>query len=426
MRKIYLLLAIVVISALSLCAQSDFDYYIDFDNSTQKALSGRIYFRYSDGVYVASPKKIDSSFKIYNLKYDFTKSGQDDYIFGAADGQSPITPDSEITLGNPGNEITIGDTGAIYDATFIFDPTAKTLKIEGGSTVATQRELELNIISSTATSPQTGEITFSVDYIKPATSASPSEYTVMATYTDKNGDSAMQQMTLSGQNLTGTFNFTDLKANDLNPVLLEVSARLYGQELTDTAIAPVVTPSIPLLIGEISGHQWQADYGVEGEQFSEIADGMTYYYSVSLTGTGKFNFATSLGSSATDWATVNHSLRYAPSEALVAAPEKTWMPYTTYPASDIATPFTSNSWYPANFVPGPYIVELDYSTHSIAVVKGSIPTGVTAPETDSTPSTTDVYSISGIMLRHNVAADNAVAGLPSGLYIVNGSKIAVK
>lgn len=422
MRKIYLLsLILTVISTANAYAQADFDYYIDFDNSTSSASSGKEYFKYTDGAYVASIKKISGEFKIYSIKYNTDATGSDNLIFGAADGQSAVTPNSEITLSNPGNVMTIGGGGAIYDATFIFDPNAMTLKIEGGTSVATKRELDIDIVAAAGTSPQTGELSFALEYIKTGTSANPTEYIVTAYYTDSNGDSQQQEITLTGGEMTGTFTFTDLKAGDLNPVQLKATAEIYGNEIYDTATAPVITPNMPILVGEISGHEWQADYGITGKQFTEIPDGKTYYYTVNLTGDGKFNFVTTLGSTATDRTSADAGISYAPSEASVPAPEKTWMPYTIYKSGG-----TTNAWYPKDFTPGTYVVEFDYATKSIAVVKGDIPTGTDYVLTDNTPQKADVYSISGIVVRRNADISDATAGLPAGLYIVNGKKIAVR
>ena len=38
----------------------------------------------------------------------------------------------------------------------------------------------------------------------------------------------------------------------------------------------------------------------------------------------------------------------------------------------------------------------------------------------------DVYSLSGVKVRANVKAENAVNGLSSGIYIVGGKKVLVK
>lgn len=421
MRNFYLLFASVTLFAMSAFAQADFDYYIGSDNPDTRSIGGKIFFQYIDNAYVANIKKIDSDFKIYSLNYNPDATGQDNLVFGAADGQPQLLPKSTIKLDNPGNPISIGNTGALYEAKLIFDPAAKTLKVDGGSSIVTRSTLELEILSCTGTSPEAGQITFALQYIKTATAAVPKEFVVTAHYTDNAGDYTQQEIVVTPDNMTGTFTITDIKPGILNHVLLDAKAIVSGQTITDTAIAPLITPVLPYLVGDIAGHQWQADYGIPGTQFRKIADGNTYYYEVNLTGEGKFNFVTALGANATDWDTVYKSLSYAPSSSSVAAPEKTWMPYSTFDTGG-----TRNAWYPSDFTPGTYIVEFNYTTRSIAVVKGDVPTDTPLVETEAAPATADVYSISGIIVRKDVPAAEATTGLPAGLYIVNGKKIAVR
>lgn len=425
MKRFYLLFAFVITVVMNIAAQSDFDYYIDFNHTHE-----RIYFQYVDGKYVADVEKISSDFKIYSSQYVSGASGQDKYIFGGADGQGGITPNSEKKLSNPGSNLSIEGGGIIYGTTFIFDPVAMTLKIEGGSTIPTAPGLELDIVSTEGTSPETGELTFALEYFGPGTSTVPSEYVVTAYYTDYHGNSAQKELTLTkddmfstyyrSNTMQGTFYFTDLKPSTVNHIALKAVADAEGKEISTTGITPITTPALPILIGQIAGHEWQPDYGINGIQFTEIPDGKTYYYEVDLAGDGEFSFVTKLGTTSTDWTTVDQNVRYAPPTSRVAAPEKTWMPYSTF------TGGTSNAWYPENFTPGTYIVEFDYTTKSIAVVKGDIPTGVADVAVDTAPRSVSVYTLSGTMLRHDVSPADAVTGLPAGIYIVGDKKIAVR
>ena len=45
---------------------------------------------------------------------------------------------------------------------------------------------------------------------------------------------------------------------------------------------------------------------------------------------------------------------------------------------------------------------------------------------DATPSMVNVYGINGICLRQQVPSNQALQGLPSGIYIVNGRKKVVR
>lgn len=417
MKKLYLLFAFTILSVIRLSAQTDhdFDYYIDFNQSNEK-----IYFQYVDGQYIAQVDKIGSDFKIYSSQYKPGTSDQDRYIFGAADGNGGITPDSEKDLSHPGSNLSIEGGGILYDVTFIFDPVNMKLTIKGGSPTPTKPSLGIIIVSTTGTSPESGELTFKLQYTRPEGASTPTQYSVTALYTNNSGVEMTQDILLPADNLSGTFTFTDLKPGQLNHIALEATTTVDGTKLTAQAIAPITTPELPILIGQISGHEWQPNYGIHGVQFTEIPDGKTYYYTVNLTGNGEFSFVTKLGNSSSDWTTVNNNIRYAPATNRVAAPNKTWMPYTVFKGS------TENAWYPENFEPGTYVVEFDYTSKSIAVIKGDIPTGVDDVATDTAPEKVDVYSIAGIPVRENVDYDNATAGLPHGLYIVNGKKIAVR
>lgn len=416
MKKFYTLFSFVIIAVMHLSAQSDYDYYIDFNRTHEK-----IYFKYADGKYTADVNKIEGDFKIYNSHYIPGGADQDKYIFGSADGQGGITPNSEKKLSNPGNNLSIEGGGILYSVIFVFDPEAMTLKIEGGGTFPNHTTLEMHIVSSTGTSPETGELTVSLELVKTGTTSAPDEYYVTAYYTDNTGNSSQQEIVIGNDSMKGTFTFTDLKPDNYNLMALKATATVNGKEISDTGIAPVKTPAMPILIGQIDGHNWEANYGIQGMQFKEIPDGKTYYYTAKLTGDGEFCFVTKLGNSADDWITVDSNIRYAPPTLRVAAPEKTWMPY-----SEISSGSTPNAWYPENFTPGTYVIEFDYTTKSIAVVKGDIPTD--APSVtigNDTPAVTDVYSITGVLLRKDMPYRSATEGLPAGLYIVGGKKTVI-
>lgn len=416
MKKFYLFLSFVMVTLVQLSAQRrSGDYYIDFNGTDEK-----FYFEYVDGQYIANVAKVSSEFKIYSSQYDGQSSNQDQYIFGAADGQGGITPDSEKKLSHPGNMLSIEGGGTIYGATFIFDPDKMTLTIQGGSTTPVDPAVELIINSAAATSTESGTINFTVAYVATDDYPTPSEFVVTAYYTTYNGDSNEVSTTVTSSSMSSSLSLDQLVPAETNLIELEVKCTSNGKDLSASTTAPIVTPGLPILIGQISGHEWDPSYGIEGTVFTKIADGKTYYYTVDLTDDGEFSFVTKLGTSSSDWTTVDSYPRYAPSSNRVAAPNKTWMPYTVF------TNGTSNAWYPENFEPGTYTVEFDETRQAIAVVRGDTPTGVDDVSVESAPATVDVYSISGVRVRQNVSAADATAGLPSGLYIVAGKKIAVR
>lgn len=55
-----------------------------------------------------------------------------------------------------------------------------------------------------------------------------------------------------------------------------------------------------------------------------------------------------------------------------------------------------------------------------------IPTGIEYVETDKTNENTDVYSLSGQLIKHGVKKQEATANLPHGIYIVGNEKVIVR
>lgn len=68
--------------------------------------------------------------------------------------------------------------------------------------------------------------------------------------------------------------------------------------------------------------------------------------------------------------------------------------------------------------PRPYVMSSD----------DKVVTGIeeVAPEAEAVPAVATVYNLQGMAVRVNVATENALEGLPAGIYIVNGKKYAVR
>lgn len=60
--------------------------------------------------------------------------------------------------------------------------------------------------------------------------------------------------------------------------------------------------------------------------------------------------------------------------------------------------------------------------------KDEVVTGIeeVASEAEAVPAVATVYNLQGMAVRVNVATENALEGLPAGIYIVNGKKYAVR
>lgn len=418
MKKHILLILMGFFAVSAAIAQSDNDYYLDL-----KTDNLRYYFNWDDtnGYYTLTVPKLEGNFKIYNSKYEAGVSGQDAYIFGATNGGG-ITIGSEKTLGNPGEDMSVEGGGIIYNACFIFDPKAMTLVLENGSTTEpepTEPAISIAVGTITDVSPETAVVSYviSTSLIDDPTSLS---YDVTFSYTNASGDETPISALLDGE-LTGDFNPDALAKASLTPFTITAKTTYNGTVLTASTKGEIQTVDMPILIGQIAGHEWQPDYGIEGKNFLTRKAGPTYYYNVTFSGDGEFSFVTKLDPS---WDVVNQYPRYAPPTNRVLTPMKTWMPYKVFAGS------TENAWYPENFnaADGNYVVEFDFATKSIALVKGDIPAGTEDVNVDMPSSATgDVYSLSGMLVRRGVdAAHVSEAGLAPGFYIVDGHKVLVR
>lgn len=55
----------------------------------------------------------------------------------------------------------------------------------------------------------------------------------------------------------------------------------------------------------------------------------------------------------------------------------------------------------------------------------AVTNGIDAPTSDAATKVS-VYSLTGVMVRHQVDAATALDGLPKGVYILNGRKMVVQ
>lgn len=62
----------------------------------------------------------------------------------------------------------------------------------------------------------------------------------------------------------------------------------------------------------------------------------------------------------------------------------------------------------------------------VALYRSTTSTGLESVTTDSKAEYVNVYSITGVMVRCDVARDNALAGLPKGIYIIGDRKYVVR
>lgn len=418
MRKYLLILIAALLSVTAALAQdtTGTKYYLDM-----KKDNTRHYFTYnsSTGLYELTVPVLEGDFKIYNDNYVTGNNNQNQYIFGAADGQSSGVKPGDITnLANPGNNLSVEGGGILFNVSLEFDPVKMTLNIVSGSTtppVPDQPTLYIDMTEASATAPEIGTVSYTLYPIK-IDSPETYTYTVTLSYTNAAGEAVSTSQSLTGT-LSGSFSLDDLKIGSTTPVTLTATVTYNGSDLTASTDGNIITPEIPILIGQLSGGVWQPDYGVTGTSYKPGR----YYYHANLTDSGEFSFVTKLD---TSWDVVNSHPRYAPASSRVTAPNGTWIPYTRYSGS------TENAWTPENFVSGStaqYTVYFNFPDQSIMVYKGTL-SGVEELQADietTAQTSCNVYNIQGMLLRSGVDPAEALADLPAGIYVVNGQKVLV-
>lgn len=418
MKKILLLLT-AVISFLTVSAQSDNDYYLDMarDNT-------RYYFTWdaANQYYTLTVPQLSGDFKVYDERYINGANNQDQYIFGAENFGGVTYEGTTINLSHPGNNMSVQGGGIIYAAKFIFRPSANppTLQLLQGSQTPVEPDeaaIEVSLKEFTDVCPDQATVNYVISTTK-IDNPEAQTYNVTMVYTEESGASHTVTDALDGT-LTGSFTLSGLTPATETTLKITATTDYDGKTLTASTPGAFVTPAMPILIGQIAGHEWDPSYGIEPTLFMRSSGGPTYYYEVTLDKQGEFSFVTRLDS---DWNVVNKHLRYAPSANRVVAPLRTWMPYSVYLGS------TENAWTPEDFdaSDGEYVVEFDFAQRAIAVVKGNIPTGVEEVGNDAEDACVDVYTINGICVRHGADAAHPVDGLPAGFYIAGGQKYAVR
>lgn len=435
MKKIILLIVGMLITLSCWAADPTGErYYLNKINSNEK-----YYFEWNPvtQLYECFVPKLDSDFKIYQETNQ--NPIPNDCIFGVGDGQSTgVKPGDMKNLAHPGNNMQVEGGGMHYNCMFTFSPTKMELTfVSGGTTPPTPTEptLKIDIINAKGLTPNTGYVQYTVTPESFTNLTNPT-ITVTMTYKDKDGNEKTQTATLTNA-YTSYFTLTDLTPNATTPVTLTATLTHEGKTYTATTTGNVTTTMIPYIIGQLTENvngqlvdrSWQPNFGIPGEPLN---GSLTKYvwYDVPLTGDGEFSFVTKLGTSATDWKTVESSPRYVPANGgKQEAVSETWYPYETRLGS------MTGNWYPT-VKPSPrvdgkgifeetyYYVYLDYETNQVMVEYG-INTGVKDIVAEASAPVT-VYGITGCVVRANADRSTALDGLPAGLYIMDGHKYMVK
>ncbi|MCM1337859.1 MAG: hypothetical protein NC187_00795 [Candidatus Amulumruptor caecigallinarius] len=416
-----------------------------------------------------------SNFKIFAEGYwtsGTSGTERDQYIYGSGDNNAGVYKEQYKNLSHPGqNDLMIENGGTWYGVEIRFYP--------DGTSSSSTPQLYLVGASQTpellleATGTATGQTTGTVDFtIKPGgvVNSQKQSYKVTMTYTGYTSKSTVtREMTSDG--LTGTFkDVTDLEPGASNkmdltvtladaPVSAEVDAQsaTSHQTLTATATCYIVTPSIPYLVGDIKDNVWDPANGIKGQPYLSYyrtldpnADNseVMCWFDVPLQDTYRFSFITKLGT----WDEANSAIRYSPTNIDDSSHGGTEYcdniddnvesldPFEgNWYAATAATGSNSRAWAPAiaktsgqstgssDAASKYYAIFLNQKTNEVAVQWLDTPTAIAEILASPMPESmvVDVYNLQGSMIRHHVSADGATSGLPHGIYIVGGKKVAV-
>ena len=419
MKKFYFLALFVLSVCIGASAQSDGDYYLDI-----KQDNTRYYFTWDaqKNLYTITIPELHGDFKIYDSEYVEGAGDQNQHVFGAADGQSAgIKPGEIKTCANPGNNFSVEGGGILYNVVMEFSPTDMTLNIVSGSSTKPEPTTPTISIAATgtATTPEAGTVDYTITAYAIDSPESLTYDITLAYIPAGNSDTSNVSTTLTGT-LSGSQTLSDLTIGSTTTVTVTATATAAdGTPLEASATTEITTPEIPILIGQLADGSWQPNVGVNG--FTVGIPGV-YYYLPTLVGDGEFSFVSKLGNSSDDWATVNAHPRYAPAADAQQeqAPIDTWIPYTRYEGS------TTGSWVPYPYdASRSYLVKFDFNTQTVQVRYAEALSGIedTAIPTDGP---TDVYNLLGVRVSSGNTRAEATSGLPSGIYIVNGTKTIIR
>lgn len=454
-------------------APGDAPYYLHtFSNNTYYPLT--LVEGSSPAQYTGYMPIIVGDFKVFNTEWYSTSGGSqnDKYVYGSSTSDGTVTLNTAKTLANPGNNMQIGDGSTWYGVEMSFYPngtssssTTPTLIMTAGSQTA---DISIDA-TGTFMSPTSGKVNFT---IKPGGIVDSEEqtYEVSISYTNSDGTTVSKSIAVANT-LEGSFTVTDLAPGATTNFTLTVSidnapvadtvnastATSY-KDLTGSGTCSITTPRVPYLVGDLTNYNWDTANGIKGQDYNTIHgtdDEATYgvmcWYDVPLTGTYRFSFNTYLAST---WDEVDKYVRYNPTSVDVSGSTPTKYCLNMDDNADNLDPFTGN-WYASTAAAGsdtnawaPAIAEtsststdtstsdaskmyyqifLNQKTNEVAIGWQETTTAIANIFENPQPEATvvDVYNLQGAVVRHHVMRDGATAGLPGGIYIVAGKKIAV-
>lgn len=435
--------------------QPEADYYVNMQNA------GNVYYRLlpvegsSPTEYSCNMPILQGNFKIYAKEY-WTMRGtsgydQNKYIYGSQQHPTGFDRDTYKNLGNPGGDLQIEGGGTWYGCTLSFWPTGHSgngtpdLMITGGA-----KDTQMIAITATgaADGPTSGHVDFTIStggVVKPTEQT----YTVTMTFTP-DGATTPTTLTQDVKGLTGSFTdieglpvgatttFTLTASIKQAPVFSNPSQQEsisgYKDLTSEETTATITTFGKVYLVGNITGIAWDPTKATEGVLLNTLyrdypESGSIYaWIDVPLTGDMRFRFVSQPAS----WTVLeSQGTQYYPTSSTVYCNNVwddldtstgNWYEYTEGLKTD-------NAWAP-NAVGRGLAGEVKYNVYfnmadKKVAVGWSTSTAVNDLTADPAGEPVDVYNLQGIMVRHHIAAAEAIVGLPHGIYIIGDKKVAV-
>lgn len=425
--------------------QPEADFYINMQNASN------VYYRlepvagFTPAVYTCHVPALQGNFKIYAKEYWTKKDSgnRNSYIYGSRNEPTGFLRDTYKELGNPGGDLQIEGGGTWYGCTLEFWPSGHTgsgipeLKITGGVKDSQNISVEA---SGRATGTTTGEIDYTIHtggLVKPELN----NYDIVVTYTDADGKKVEMKTTQKGLQgtVTGISNLAQGETTDFELSASVVNAAYFNdisnpdkiagyKDFSATTTTTITTvgdqkPSI-YLIGNISGSEWAPLDALEGTYLESDA-AIIIWRMVPFTGEKRFRFVSQRAS----WDVLNsEGSQYYPSSttqlcANYYAESPTWY-------SAIEGKQTDNAWtpdFPSSRSTNEVSFDVLFDTRNNHIAVGWLElTGVEDIESASQgDAPVDVFTTTGVLVRHGADPANPADGLTPGLYIAGGRKFAV-
>lgn len=372
-------------------------------------------FTEADGVYTLKVDKLSGSFKIADSGWSSSAN------YGSNGQKIKIGTDYVMSLG--GGNCALDGSGMAENVTLTFTLSTRTLKITGQAQANTYDKIY--VIGDNGSGWEADRIDMPLEKVAGTNNQYKGTYRLNGAtnyikfkagtwiYGPATSESADVDMT-GGKSYTINYPCGD-KAYKLSTGEYTFTITLDMDAATGTVKVEGEKsfPAKLYMLGDYrkggTEYHWDPSQGVELASTAKgvySVDRVHMVYGKDAAPAAYFSFCSQLGSGSGDW---NVGARYGAA------------------AND--TPIALNDTKPIQagefsfaIAPGDYKLTVDLNAMTVKV---DVATGVSSVDTEA-GAAVSVYNMQGMQLRSGVAAANATEGLPAGLYIVGGRKVAVK